>query len=231
MNLADQIGALLGFVFTLLVFSYLLGDNPLFRFTVHLFIGVAAGFAAIMAINSVLLPHLAVPLLSGTAGERLLALVPLALGGLLLAKVSPRLSSWGNLPMAYLVGVGAAVAIGGAITGTLFPQVLASIDLFDREATQALEPGLAVSLMNGAVLIVGTIASLAYFQFGILTRPNQTYRPQAWIASLGQIGQVFVAIAFGFIFAGVLSAALVALIERLVFLVDFIETILLPWIT
>ena len=99
------------------------------------------------------------------------------------------------------------------------------------EAIQAFEPGLAVSLMNGAVLIVGTIASLAYFQFGILTRPNQTYRPQAWIASLGQIGQVFVAIAFGFIFAGVLSAALVALIERLVFLVDFIETILLPWIT
>lgn len=230
MSLADQAGALLGFVFTLLVFSYLLGDNPLFRLTVHLFIGVAAGFAAVSAINSVLLPHLVVPILSGSASERLLALIPLVLGGLLLTKVSPRLSSWGNLPMAYLVGVGAAAAIGGAINGTLIPQVLASINLFDRQAAQTVETGLAVSLMNSSVLLIGTVATLAYFHFGIRTRPDQSARPQAWIASLGQIGQVFIAIAFGFIFAGLVSAALVALIERLSFLVEFIDTVLMPLI-
>jgi hypothetical protein len=231
MSLADQVGGLLGFVLTLLVFSYLLGDNPLFRFTVHLFIGVAAGFAAIMAINSVLLPHLAVPLLKGSTSERLLALAPLVLGGLLLTKASPRLSSWGNLPMAYLVGVGAAVAIGGAISGTLFPQALASINLLDRDTAQAFESGLAVSVLNGLVMIIGTIASLAFFHFGIRTRPEQASAPPAWMASLGQVGQVFIAIALGFVFAGVLSAALVALIERLVYLVDFVRTVLLVWIS
>jgi hypothetical protein len=230
MSTADQVGALFGFILTLLVFSFLLGDNPLFRVTVHLFIGVAAGFAAVSAINSVLLPHLVVPILSGSASERLLTLIPLVLGGLLLTKASPRLASWGNLPMAYLVGVGAAVAIGGAITGTLFPQVLASIDLFDRQAAQAVEPGLVVGLMNSTVLVIGTIASLAYFHFGIQTRQHQTSRPQTWIASLGQIGQVFIAIAFGFIFAGLVSAALVALIERMKFLVEFIRTFLMPLI-
>jgi hypothetical protein len=130
--------------------------------------------------------------------------------------------------MAYLVGVGAAVAIGGAITGTLFPQVIASIGLLDRQTAQLVEPGVAVSLMNGVVLLIGTVASLAYFHFGIQTRPNQVSRPQAWIASLGQIGQIFIAIAFGFIFAGLVSAALVALIERLSFLVEFIRTIVMP---
>jgi hypothetical protein len=230
MSLADQAGALFGFVFTLLVFSYLLGDNPLFRFTIHLFIGVAAGFAAVSAINSVLLPHLVVPILSGSASERLLSLVPLGLGGLLLTKASPRLSSWGNLPMAYLVGVGAAVAIGGAITGTLIPQALASINLFDRQTAQIVEPGPTVSLMNSVVLLIGTATTLAYFHFGVRTRPDQSAQPQAWIASLGQIGQVFIAIAFGFIFAGLVSAALVALIERLNFLIEFIGTILVPLI-
>ena len=46
MDLADWIGALFGFILTLVVFSYLIGDNPVFRLTLHLFIGVSAGFAA-----------------------------------------------------------------------------------------------------------------------------------------------------------------------------------------
>ena len=35
----DIIGAVLGAVFTLMVLSYLLGDNPLYRLALHLFVG------------------------------------------------------------------------------------------------------------------------------------------------------------------------------------------------
>jgi predicted membrane protein len=39
----DLIWGIIGFLLSILVFSYLIGDNPLFRFAIHLFIGVSAG--------------------------------------------------------------------------------------------------------------------------------------------------------------------------------------------
>jgi hypothetical protein len=41
LTLPDLLGGFVGLLLTLLVFSYLLGDNVLFRITIHIFIGVA----------------------------------------------------------------------------------------------------------------------------------------------------------------------------------------------
>jgi hypothetical protein len=226
MNLADLIGGMFGFLLTLLVFSYLLGDNPLFRLVIYLFIGVSAGFAGIMAINSVLLPRLVAPLFSNSLPDVIQAAVPFLLALLLLAKLSPRLSGWGAIPMAYLVGVGAAAAVGGVVIGTVFPQVYASMNLFDLQV--AVDRGMNVGfyLVNGGIILVGTITSLAYFHFGARVRPNQPPVRQPWIEELSQIGQLFIAITYGVLFAGVFSAALAALVERLSFLVDFLRLLL-----
>lgn len=230
MSPVDLVGAILGFVFTLLVFSYILGDNPLFRLTVHIFIGVAAGYAAIMTIDNVLLPRLLLPLFRGSRDERLLALAPLVLGGLLLTKISPKLTRWGTIPLAYLVGVGAAVAIGGAVSGTLIPQVMASINLFDLQTLSSVEQTVGMRIINSSIILIGTIATLAYFHFGSLGRTGQPSTWQRMADGFGQVGQVFIAIIFGFLFAGVYSAAMLALIERLFFLVDVVKSLLLPLI-
>ncbi|OGO63694.1 MAG: hypothetical protein A2Z45_03450 [Chloroflexi bacterium RBG_19FT_COMBO_55_16] len=228
MSIVDLVGAILGFIFTLLVFSYIIGDNPLFRLAIHIFIGVAAGFATIMAVNNVLVPRLLIPLLDGSRAERILALVPMVLGWLLLTKISPRLSPLGNLPVAFLVGVGAAAAVGGAVTGTLFPQAYASINLFDLQSAGAIDTSLGLKLVNGVIILIGTIATLAYFHFGVSSRAQQPSQVQVWLEGLGQVGQAFIAITLGFIFAGIYSAAMVALIERLYFLVNFVKPLLLP---
>ena len=130
-EMVDLIGGLLGFLLTLCVFSYLLGDNGLFRFAIHIFIGVAAGFVAATALRSVIFPQLLVPLIGGAPAERLWVLFPLLLSFLLVAKAFPRLSILGSPVMAFLVGVGAAVAVGGALLGTLFPQFQATTQLFN----------------------------------------------------------------------------------------------------
>ncbi len=226
MGWADWIGALFGFVLTLLVFSYLVGDNPLFRITLHLFIGVSAGFAATVVIYSVIFPRMFVPLVYGQGSEQILALVPIVLAGLLVTKISPRLAFIGNLPMAYIVGVSAAAAIGGAVLGTLIPQTLASMNLLDVQASQAFDADLGLRLVNGIVILIGTLTTLAYFQFSSLSNLTEKTQLQTWIEALGQIGQVFVAITFGFLFAGVFSAALTALIGRVLFAVDFIRSII-----
>ena len=165
MDWGSILGAFTGFILTLLIFSYLLGDNGLFRFTVHLFVGVAAAYMAAVAFYSVVWPRLIQPIIVGLPVERLLALVPLGLSLLLLAKASRRFSSWGTPVMAFLVGVGAATAIGGAIFGTLFPQVQASMNLLDIQAILSSGKALEWELFNGAIILLGTVVTLAYFQF------------------------------------------------------------------
>lgn len=226
MGWADWIGGLIGFVLTLLVFSYVVGDNPLFRFTLHLFIGVSAGFAATVVIYNVIFPRMFVPLISGKGTEQFLAVIPIILAGLLITKISPRFAFIGNLPMAYIVGVSAAAAIGGAVLGTLIPQTLASMNLLEVSTSQAFDADLGLRLVNGVIILIGTITTLAYFQFSSLSAMSEKTQLQTWIEALGQIGQVFVAITFGFLFAGVFSAALTALIGRILFIVQYIQSII-----
>lgn len=224
--LGDLIGVIVGFFLTLLVFSYLLGDNPLFRLSIYLFIGVAAGYAAIVTIYSVILPRLFVPLISGSRGEQILALLPLLLSVMLLTKISPRLARVGNISMAFLVGVGAATAIGGAVVGTLFPQINAAINAFDWQILQAGDANLWLQIFNGVILLFGTIATLAYFHFGGIARPGGAPRSQLLLDQVRPFGLVFIAVTFGFLFAGVYAASLTALIERLSFLVEFVRPLL-----
>jgi hypothetical protein len=226
MSWADWIGALLGFVLTLLVFSYLIGDNQLFRMILHLFIGVSAGFAATVVIYNIIFPRMFAPLIYGQGSEQILALVPIFLAGLLITKISPRFAFIGNFPMAYIVGVSAAAAIGGAVMGTLIPQTLASMNLLDVQASQAFDADLGLRLVNGIIILIGTITTLAYFQFSTFSNITEKTQLQTWIEALGQVGQVFVAITFGFLFAGVFSAALTALIGRVLFSVELFQSII-----
>lgn len=224
MNLVDLVGALLGFVFTILVFTYLLGDNFLFRLTIHIFIGVAAAFVAVVALYNVILYQLIFPLYLSPL-TALPLLVPLLLGlWLLITKSSARLSKLGNPVMAFLVGAGAATAIGGGVLGTLFPQTTASMNLF---ANYTGEISFLAFAARGILILVGIVATLAFFHFGARASGNQPPQRQPWIEGLAQVGQYFIAITFGVLFAGVYAAALTAFIERLQFIVNFLR----PYLT
>src|SRR5512132_4411614 len=102
----EIISALVGLILTLMIFSYLIGDNPLFRVAVYLFIGVSSGYAATVVVDSVLLPRLN-SLQVNDVNQLILGVIPLLLGATLLAKLSPRIAWIGNFAMAVLVGVGA----------------------------------------------------------------------------------------------------------------------------
>jgi hypothetical protein len=208
--MADVIWTLVGFFLTLLVFSYIFGDNPLFRFTSYLFVGVAAGYLAVLVIYQVLLPRLVYPLLDGSW----IVIVPLVLCILLLTKFVPRLARVGSLPMAYLVGAGAAVMIGGAVMGTLLGQIQASIGIFDLR-TSSNPP---MQFLEGAFLLIGTISTLLYFHFGAVPNVEGTPKRSPLIEFAAKIGQIFIAITLGALFAGVLSATITALVERMDFL-------------
>ena len=162
------------------------------------------------------------PLLAGSLTERVLALIALALGILLLMKLSPRTSTLGNPSIAFLVGVSAAVAVGGAVMGTIIPQTQASINLFSLSSAGNLW---LERFFFGIIMLLGTITTLVYFHFGAKATPDGPKRSRL-VTILGAIGQVFIAITLGVLFAGVLAASMTALIERLNFLWSFLAKLL-----
>jgi hypothetical protein len=212
----DLIVGVVAFLFTLMIFSYLIGDNPLFRVAVYIFVGVSAGYVAAVAFRQVILPDLLIPFFNDPIQHALLG-IPLILGLLLLTKVSPQLTKWGTPSMAVLVGASAAVAIGGAVTGTLIPQIGATINLFDlRTSTSP-----ATALLNGGFILAGVVTTLVYFHFGAGSAADGSARRWGVIELIAFIGSIFLAVALGVLFAGVYSAALTALIERFHFFGTF----------
>jgi hypothetical protein len=221
---------LVGLFLTLMVLLYMIvGDNALFRIVTYTFVGVASGYVTVLILFQVLLPRMFTIINSGSWAY----MIPFVLGLLLLFKLSPRLSWVASLPLAALVGVGAAVAVGGAIFGTLFGQVLGTVGMFSARGD-----GAAARFLEGIFLLVGIISTLAYFQFSARTRPvvsadaaapadgvgvSTAARRTLSLELLARAGQVFIGITLGAMFAGVYTAAITALIERIGFVIDVVN--------
>lgn len=197
-----------GLVFTLMIFSYVIGDNFLFRLALYIFTGVSAGYIASVALWQVLLPRLFLPLRNNPAQEVLL-LVPLLGIFLIVMKISPNLSGIARFAMAFIVGVAAAVTIAGAVSGTLIPQVESTINGFSPAL------GLFNIITSGLWILLGTVFTLIYFHFGARTRPDGSVRRWSVIEVLAWLGRFFIGVTLGVVFAGVYAAALTALIERI----------------
>ena len=212
----ELISALIGLVLTLMVFSYLIGDNLLFRLAIYLFIGVSSGYAATIIWTVVLLPRLQQLSLNDPT-QLAMGSIPFLLGLTLLAKLSPRTAGLGSFAMALLVGVGAATALSGAVVGTLIPQSRAAMDMFTLP-----NPG---QFIRGLFMLGGTVLTLAYFQFSAKRAPDGSVNRNAIINILAIGGRIFIAITFGVLFAGVYLAALTAMIERLSTMINFVKSL------
>jgi hypothetical protein len=211
--IADVLGGGAAALMTVMILSYLVGDNPIFRIAVNIFVGVAAGYVAAVAWWQVLLPRLILPLTSASPSDRAMLAVPLLLSGMLLMKAWPPLSKLGEPALGLLVGVAASVAIAGAVRGTLLPQLSATLDDFTASRIASVD-----GLLNAGLVLLGLLTSLIYFQFSAGVRKDGSTGRSRLIEFIAILGGAFIAITLGVVFAGVYSASLTALIERLHFL-------------
>jgi hypothetical protein len=109
---------------TIAVWAYLVGERRIFQLAQHLLAGLATGYLVLLAIREVLIPRLAEPLAAGTPNILLwVALLPVA--AMIAAAWLPRRVA--ALPVAVLVAATAAFALGGAVAGTLMPQLGAAV--------------------------------------------------------------------------------------------------------
>jgi hypothetical protein len=228
-DLLSLMGVGLAAVLTLATLSYVIEDQALFRLVLYLFVGVAAGYAGAVAIEEVIIPQLVLPLQGAVVGAQQIDFLDLAvrtgLTLLLLTKLWPRAAALGNPVTAMLVGVGAALAIGGVVQGTILPQTAAAADVFDLASFElALQGGYYAEgtgiIIQGLVALLATTGTLAYFHFGARTRGNLPPERSIFVDALAWVGRIFIPITLAALFSGVLLAALSALIERLDFLLN-----------
>lgn len=152
-------GSLLATVLTLAIFSRAFGANKAFRWASYLLLGMGAGYVAAIALKQVLLPAfsstaLRIPLQFGVA------LSVVVLTALLLLRMAPKpaIRAWGLLPLGLMAGVGGALALAGAMRGTLLPQLMAVNQLHLH-----LTPRFPV--MDALSVVIATLTSLGVLLF------------------------------------------------------------------
>lgn len=204
--MSELFGLFIGLLLTLFIYSYVVGDNPLYRLAVHILVGVSAAYAAVVTVQQVLLPVMTQIRQNPTDQASLLWVIPLFFVLFLLLKRVPSLTWLGNSAVALLIGVGAATALVGALAGTLWPQITA-VSTTDTPRFQSL------------IIAVLTILTLFTFQFTGKTENGQWKRP-FWQQSAAQIGRAILTITFGALFAALINTSLILLSSRLDFYIN-----------
>ena len=200
------VGVWVAAILTLMVYSHLVKDNPLSRLAEHLFVGAAVGYAAVLAYHNVLWPRLIRPLLTDPQAN-LALVVPAALAVLLLVRPIAPLRALASLPLAVIVGVGAALAIAGAVAGSLIPQA--------RATMLSLNPQQPVdSLINNTLIIIGVVSTVLSFFF----TAKQSSVAGSGLRVAAVIGKWTMILAFGAVFASTVTARLALLVGRAQFL-------------
>jgi hypothetical protein len=210
----EILGLIIGTIITLMIFSYLLGDNVLYRWALALLVGSAVGYATGVAVDFVWQQWITPALSNTDPATNLTYTVPLLLGSLLLLKGFPpvrflgKISVLGNIPLGYLVGVGAGVAISGALTGSLIPQVLATGQGIRLDAG-------ILELLRGVVVLISTLSVLLLFAVRPKAQPLESEKPSLSQRSIRQLGGFFLVVGLGAAFAGAITSALTAMVIRL----------------
>lgn len=224
--MAENTIALVSFVLTLMVFSYLLGDLPLigslYRIAVYVFLGMTAAFTLIVSYEGVVLPYLQDiqdPATSwttlGNRADIYIFFTALLLGLLLLLKPVKSLTWLTNSVFAVVIVVGAAVGVVGALSGTLFPLL---------RATVALPENLSAdfgALVDTLLIFVGTMTGLYYFHYQVVARADGGAEQSMVGRGFRHIGKIFLVTALGAIYASTVLTCLTILTERVAFLFQF----------
>ena len=217
LSFATILGAWVATGLTLFIFSFLYQDNPLFKIAEHLYVGVSLGYTIVKAYDTVLMTLILRPILN--KGEWSLV-IPVAIGMLMLARYVPKAAWMSRYAFAFIVGVGAGLAIPRTISSFILKQIEDTVRPLVSAvpgdgltfSTAVLNPG---SHLNAIIILIGVVSVLFYFFFSVEhTGPGKM---------IARAGIYFLMISFGAGFGYTVMARMSLLIGRLTDLIEFSE--------
>jgi hypothetical protein len=213
----ETIGPFIAAGLTLMVFSYIFGDNVLFKLATHIFVGVAVGYALIVVWHQVFYPAF-------SSGNVVSVLPALILCVLLIFKIRPTqggvTNALGSLALAFVLGVGVALAISGALVGTLLPQISALVNISlnpNHYPDTENEVGLVLWL-NNIIMVLGAIGTFFYFTFTVRSQGFLGGLREGFVRFWAGMGRLMLIFTLGALFANAFSSRVALLVSRLQFL-------------
>ena len=222
-GLARGLGTIVAAGLTLVMFSFLYRDNPLFKAAENLYVGVALGYTAIQVWRMALREEVFNPIFMAPTREALLEAlihrsVPIILGVMLLTRVSRKHGWISRYSYCPLVGWGAGLGISVVTHSFVLRQLHAAIAPLQKAVTQGSASPLTGEWFLGAffpvigslAMLIGTVAVLFYFFFSI--------EHKGVGGAVSRVGVWFLMIAFGASFGYTVMARMSLLIGRVQFL-------------
>ena len=208
------LGVLTATALTLLAFSRVWRLNSGFRAAEHLILGALAGYIAAVALRDILLPGLLIPLRHPfLAGPGALASLLLVVFLAFRFSSHPMLRNLGLLPLGLLVGAGGALALAGALRGTLVTQLLAPA------ALDFIPQSFALNFLAVIAATFTTIATLL-----TLARRNDEENARSLdnplLRMITELGYLLIMAGLGALLAATAGARITLLIDRVQYLFD-----------
>lgn len=212
---------LLGGVATLAIYSFLIKENPFYRFFEHLFIGIAAGFLPVLTIKNLLWPRVLEPMAGldavqfpdGTWSAPYnsaiwLYLLPMSFGMFYYFIYSKRYGWLAKLAIGFALGYSGGLAFKGFF-GEMLPQLRSSFKpllVFDSAGSF-----LPWQSFENAFFVFTLLAVMYYFFFSFK-------REGAGGEAVAISGRWLMMVCFGAFFGSTVMARMALLVERIQFL-------------
>jgi hypothetical protein len=197
---AQGIWIWIGALLTLFIFSFLFGDNPLYKFAEHLYVGLSVGYMIAIYYWNFFKPDLIDPLFGQ---GRIILIIPALLGICYFAIFVQKFAWAVRIPMGFVLGWGSGVAIPAILQANIIKQIQGSLI-----TTQVLARW--DTLVWSIIILVGVITTVVYFFF--------SREQKGALKTVSNIGIVYIMIGFGASFGYTVMARVSLLLGRLQFL-------------
>lgn len=204
---------------TIAIYSFLVKENPFFRFFEHFYIGIATGIGVIAAIRTFLWPEVLkmifglnrLPFPDGTYPEEynkayLLLLLPIAFGSLYYFILSPKRNWLAQIVIGFQLGYTGGNAFKGVLN-EIVPQ------LKDSFRPLYVANDMSTSISN-VVFVITLLSVLSYFIFSFKQTDGSVLKRSASLGRWMMMG------CFGAFFGTTIMARMALLVERLSFLIN-----------
>lgn len=168
--LNPTVGTWVAAFFTLGLFSWMYKENPWFRVVEHVFVGASLGHAAVVGYGNI--RDLA--WIPATTQGKWLWWLPIIGGFLLYSRWFKQYMWMSRVPMGFLVGTTAAIAITGTIKAMLVDQVIATM--------------MPLNSVNNIIFVGLAVAATTYFLFTLQAK---------WALPVMDLGRYVLMVAFG----------------------------------
>ncbi len=146
---------------TLGIFSFLYKDNPLFKITENLYVGVGMGYYVSLYFFQVWTPLVWEPLKAGNY----IVIVPSIMGLLLLSQLVPKLSWLSRYTLTFTIGYSCGLAIPMTINTDLLTQILGTAKPFATIGSVG-----PMAIFNMIFILIAVLCVLTYFFFSVESR-------------------------------------------------------------